>query len=94
MCENLNRCLLVALTCVVALTVYHDLPHLNAIAGAIACCPMVFTLPALFHLKLGLAKTSSQKFKDVGMIVISIIATAFTAEEVFRTWNLTVIYDC
>ena len=93
-CENLSRCLLVALTCIVGLTVYHNLPHLNAIAGAIACCPMAFTLPALFHLKLGLAKTKCQKFKDVGMLVISIIFTAFTTEEVFRTWNEVVIYDC
>ena len=48
---------MVVVASVVALYVWNDIPHLNGLAGAVACCPMAFTLPALFHLKLGLAKT-------------------------------------
>ena len=55
--ENITRIFLVVFASIVALSVWNQIPHLNGLAGAVACCPMAFTLPALFHLKLGLAKT-------------------------------------
>ena len=92
--ENITRTLLVIFACVVALSVWNDIPHLNGLAGAIACCPMAFTLPALFHLKLGLAKTRTQKFLDVAMVIFSILITIFTTEEVFRTWTQVEVMSC
>ena len=92
--ENITRTLLVIFACVVALSVWNDIPHLNGLAGAIACCPMAFTLPALFHLKLGLAKTRTQVFLDVAMVIFSILITLFTTEEVFRTWNQEIVMNC
>ena len=92
--ENITRTLLVIFACVVALSVWNDIPHLNGLAGAIACCPMAFTLPALFHLKLGLAKTRTQKILDVGMVIFSILITIFTTEEVFRTWAQVEVMNC
>ena len=55
--ENMNRSLLVAFSCTVALSVYNSITLMNGVAGAVACCPLAFTMPALFHLKLGLPKT-------------------------------------
>ena len=92
--ENITRTLLVIFACVVALSVWNDIPHLNGLAGAIACCPMAFTLPALFHLKLGLAKTRTQKILDVAMVIFSILITIFTTEEVFRTWTQVEVMNC
>ena len=84
---NLTRLLYVTLTAIIALTVYNKMPYLNAISGAIACCPLGFTLPALFHWKLGLAQTTFAKVRNICLLIFSVIATCFTAEEVFRTWS-------
>ena len=84
---NFTRTLYVALTAAIALAVYNKMAYLNAISGAIACCPLGFTLPALFHLKLGLAKTNYEKIRDISLVTFSFIATCFTTEEVIRTWN-------
>ena len=85
--ENVNRCLLVVFTCGVSLSVYNNMPLLNSISGAVACCPLAFTLPALFHLKLGLAKTKKQKILDKTLIVFSVAITLFTTEELIRNWG-------
>ena len=79
---------------VIALYVWNDITHLNGLAGAVACCPMAFTLPALFHLKLGLAKTKTMICLDISMVIFSILITIFTTEEVFRTWNQITVVKC
>ena len=56
--------------------------------------PLGFTLPALLHLKAGLATTRIQQVIDIGIIILSIFFTVFTTEEVFRTWNQVVVYEC
>ena len=84
---NLNRTMITIVPIVLALGFYNNLAHFNAIAGALACCPLAFTLPALFHLRLKLEKSNCQKIINIGMIVISIFFMIFTAEEGIRTWD-------
>ena len=91
---NLTRTMYLMLTAAIALVVYNKMPYLNAIAGAIACCPVGYTLPALFHWKLGLAKTKYEKVRDISMVALSFLATCFTTEEVIRTWSQTVVLEC
>ena len=85
--ENSTRAAIVIYSSIVALGFYHNLPYVNAISGALFCCPMALIFPALFHLKLGLAKTQWELTKDYAMLGLSVAATIFTTEEVFRTWN-------
>ena len=92
--ENLTRAIGVFLVCTATLAFYHKLPYVNAIAGALFCCPMAFTLPVLFHLKLGLANSRWKLIKDYVMLVFSIFATIFTTEEIFRTWNEEKVFTC
>ena len=82
--ENLTRTILATFCCAVALSVYNNIPTMNGFAGALACCPLAFTMPALLHYKHGLAKTKSQRTLDIMMIVFSIGITIFTTEEVIR----------
>ena len=56
--RNLFRALLVLFTVIVALWLGDKLDKFLSLLGGIACIPITFTLPALFHYKL-VAKTDS-----------------------------------
>ena len=58
MVKNISRTLVVAASCLLAISVYEKLEKLLAIVGALTCCPMAFTLPSLCHYKL-IAKTQT-----------------------------------
>lgn len=46
------------------------------ITGAIACTPIAFTIPALFHLKL-VAKTPAERGCDWFLIILSLLILVF-----------------
>ena len=50
MCKNLSRTIIVALSCVIALTVYDKLDQFLSITGALTCIPVAFLIPAALHL--------------------------------------------
>ena len=58
MVKNISRTLVVAASCLLAISVYDKLEKLLAVVGALTCCPMAFTLPSLCHYKL-IAKTQT-----------------------------------
>ena len=44
--------MIVAFTITIGLLVYPKIPVFIDVIGAVTCCPLAFTLPALFHYKL------------------------------------------
>ena len=50
--QNLIRTLLVAFTIVLAILIYTRISLFIEVIAAATCCPLAFTLPALFHYKL------------------------------------------
>ena len=90
----MSRLLIVMFSSSVALGFYNNLPHVIAVTGAISCTPIAFTLPALFHLKLGLESSKLQRIINQSLVFLSFLILVFTLEEVFRTWNLKVSYEC
>ena len=50
--QNLVRTLLVAFTVSLALLIYMKISLFIEVIAAATCCPLAFTLPALFHYKL------------------------------------------
>ena len=51
MCKNLSRTIVVALSCVIALSVYDLLDRFLSITGALTCIPVAFMIPAALHYK-------------------------------------------
>ena len=52
MCKNLSRTIIVALSCIVALSVYDKLDQFLSITGALTCIPVAFLIPAALHLQV------------------------------------------
>ena len=50
--KNIFRALIVIFTIIVALWLDKKLDKFLALLGAVACIPITFTLPCLFHYKL------------------------------------------
>ena len=50
--ENINRSLIVIFTVVTALTIGHKLDSFLSFIGSIACIPIGFILPSLFHYRI------------------------------------------
>ena len=68
--QNLVRALLVAFTITLALLVYPKISLFIEVVAAATCCPLAFTLPALFYYKLmGKAKIN---------LIIAIVTTVLT----------------
>ena len=50
MFKNLSRSIIVALSCVVALTIYDKLDRFLSITGSLTCIPVAFIIPSALHL--------------------------------------------
>ena len=78
MMQNLVRALLVAFTIVLAILVYPYISLFIEVIAAATCCPLAFTLPALFHYKLkGKAKS------DLIIVILTLILTVFMVIQAF-----------
>ena len=70
--QNLIRALLVAFTITLAILIYTKITLFVEVVAAATCCPLAFTLPALFHWKLkGKAKS------DMIIVILTSILTVF-----------------
>ena len=80
MSKNVSRSIIVALSCVVALTVYDKLDRFLGITGALTCTPIAFILPSIFHYKV-CAETPMQRAIDLtiffGMIGVGLFCTVY-----------------
>ena len=70
--QNLIRTLLVAFTITLAILIYTKISLFVEVVAAATCCPLAFTLPALFHWKLkGKAKS------DMIIVICTSVLTVF-----------------
>ncbi len=60
MSKNVSRAVIVALSCVVALSVYDQLDRFLSITGSLTCIPAAFLMPAALHLE-AIAKPDNAK---------------------------------
>lgn len=60
MSKNVSRAVIVALSCVVALSVYDQLDRFLSITGSLTCIPVAFLIPAALHLEV-IAKPDNDK---------------------------------
>jgi len=85
-CKNINRAILVAFTCVLALVVYDKLDKFLSIVGSLTCTPIAFILPALFHYK-ACAATKCQKITDLSLVIGSTGIMIFCTVYAGISWN-------
>jgi len=83
MCKNLSRTLIVALTCVVALTVFDSLDKLLSLTGALTCIPVAFIIPTGLHYKLIAIPNEDKQAKiiDIVILVFSSITLIYCTAE-------------
>ena len=84
--KNIYRGIMVAFTITVAIFFDKTLDKFLALLGSVACTPIAFMLPALFHLKL-VAKTFTEKLIDWLLVVFSIIIMFVTSIYTIIHWN-------
>ena len=80
MCKNLSRTLIVAASCIIALTVYDNLDKFLSITGALTCIPVAFLIPAGLHLQVCAKPDNSKKMKiiDWSIIIGGIVALIYS----------------
>mmetsp|Transcript_6056 Transcript_6056/g.6814 ORF Transcript_6056/g.6814 Transcript_6056/m.6814 type:complete len:187 (+) Transcript_6056:695-1255(+) len=84
--KNLSRTLLVAFTVVLAIMLEDTLDKLESINGAMACIPLAFLFPFLFHYKL-VAETRGEKIFDLVISAFSVILMIVCSAVTFIFWN-------
>jgi proton-coupled amino acid transporter len=85
--KNIYRACMVTFTVVITLAMRKDLDQFLAVLGALACTPVAFLLPTLYHLKV-CADTPSARRIDWLIIVIAIIIMVFTTIFDIYEWVL------
>jgi solute carrier family 36 (proton-coupled amino acid transporter) len=83
--KNITRTIIVAMTIVVGLALEESLDRLMSVVGSLACTPVAFILPAIFHLKL-VAKSTLMKIFDTIILIIGIILLIFMSGNTLLTW--------
>ena len=89
MCKNLSRTIIVALSCVVALSVYDYLDRFLSITGALTCIPVAFLIPAGLHLEV-IAKADNDKRAraiDIAILVVGMIALVYCTVMAIATFS-------
>ena len=85
--KNIFRSAYAGMIIVVSCVFEDTIAKILGITGALACTPVAFTLPALFHLKL-IARRPCEKLLDwiyIGLsLFILVFATSFNVYDVVR----------
>jgi proton-coupled amino acid transporter len=77
---------MVAFTVIISLALGQKLTEFLSLLGGLACTPIAFTLPALFHYKL-CAETKKDKYIDIAIIILSLIIMVFCTVFCLINWN-------
>lgn len=85
-CKNINRAVLVAFTCVLALVVYQKLDKFLSVTGSLFCTPIAFILPALFHYK-ACAEKPYERRRDLAIVIGGTIIMIFCTIYALLAWN-------
>ncbi|KAG0233547.1 neutral amino acid transporter [Actinomortierella wolfii] len=75
---NVIRILIDVAVAVVAYAGYDHLDIFISFVGSIACSPLLFIFPPLFHLRSGLSKALWQKVADVALILFGLLVMIYT----------------
>ena len=89
MCKNLTRTITVALSCVVALSVYDYLDRFLSITGSLTCIPVAFLIPAALHLEVIAKPDNDKKAKiiDWSILIGGTIAMLYCTIMAIVTFN-------
>lgn len=71
--KNLSRTFTSALGVSTCLLVGKGVDKFISLSGTVACTPISFMLPAIFHLKLVTPLTKRQRYLDYGVIGLSLV---------------------
>ena len=86
--KNLSRTIIVALTVGFCISLGNSLDKFISVLGSLACTPISFTLPCIFHLKLfGSELTKTQRTVDYFIIGLSIFIMIFCTGFTLWNWN-------
>ena len=85
--KNLSRTLVSLVGVGTCIAVGHGVDKFISLSGTLACTPISFLLPALFHLKLVKPLTKLQRIIDYTVIVISLLIQIFCTSFTIVTWN-------
>ena len=88
--KNISRTIIVALSCVVALSVYDKLDKFLSITGALTCIPVAFLIPAGLHLQVIAKKDETSKcamYTDIAILVGGMIALLYCTAVAILTFN-------
>jgi proton-coupled amino acid transporter len=84
--KNLNRTIMVLFTVVFCLSLGDKLDKFISVLGSLACTPISFTLPCLFHLKL-CNPTKIERLIDYFIIGLSFLIMIFCTGFTIWHWN-------
>ena len=77
---------MVIFTIVFSLWMGPMLDQFLSLLGGLACTPIAFTLPTLFHFKL-CAETKKDRYIDLAIIVVSLIIMVFCTAFCLYHWH-------
>ena len=83
--KNFLRAGATVLCGLVAIVGASDLDKFVAIIGSAACVPLVYIYPAFLHYK-GVAETRGEKALDIGMMLLGVVAMAYTTLVTVAQW--------
>jgi proton-coupled amino acid transporter len=84
--KNFNRIFIVGIVTLLTIALGQKLDKFLAVLGSVACTPIAFMFPALFHLKV-CAETPKQKAIDFTMFLISLTIFVYCTFEGISTWD-------
>ena len=80
------RLFVVIATFILTYALGHTLDKFISLTGALACTPIAFTFPFLFHYKI-CARSTRQKTIDLSLAVLSIVTMVFCVYKSIVNWN-------
>jgi proton-coupled amino acid transporter len=84
--KNALRTVIVLLCGVIAGAGANDLDKFVALIGSFACVPLVYIYPAFLHYK-GVAETRQEKWGDLLLMVVGVIAMVYTTSITLVRWS-------
>lgn len=85
--KNLSRTVVSLIGICTCLAVGQGVDKFLSLSGTLACTPISFLLPAIFHLKLATPLTPTQRAIDYTVITLAIIIQIFCTAFTIYTWN-------
>lgn len=86
--KNLSRTILVLFTVIFCLSLGNSLDKFISVLGSLACTPISFTLPLMFHLKIFEGElTQKQRYIDYALIAVSMFVMVFCTGFTLWNWN-------